>query len=1066
MNKLISILKNPILISGFFLLLLMAAVWFFGPALGLVRFDVRIFLVLALIVIWVILAFLLKGHTSAELPPVSVTPPSLPSLNIPTPRIDMVAPNLPAVNISASGAAFDPSTSSGAAGGSDDLVGFRGQLERAIQWMRRSPIASRPGMGDIVYRIPWYMVLGLPGSGKSSALAQSGLMFPYTDPDRTSGRRGIEPTRQCDLWIANEALFLDMAGRYCLEDRQPGAWSGLLDEIRRVRQNKPLDGILLFVDASELPAADAESLREKALRIRARIDETIQRLGMVLPVYLIFHKCDRLEGFQEYFRDLNESGRAQVWGCTLRREQYQNLQPHQEFEKEFALLSRVLLERRRKRLTTKGVEKQDRIYRFPLQWSLLRDSLSRFITPLFQPNTFRDRPVFRGFYFASSLQDGQVVDPLFAYMAKRLKSAEKRGPEGAPAEVKAYFLQNLFTNILFPDRVLSGTSAVSRRRGLWRKIALGLVFGIFLPLLMWPIISSYRESRNLIDAVEHARIAPASAVKSAAEVQILKELRLVLERNDPHFATDGGRRFYWGLYIADQVMEPARRIYASRLKRNFIGPSVEDIRRELSNLPELPPTTLELRRSNRRCYLLLKSFLMMSEANRADSDYMPGDDAEILKFWQQDASADLEEVKRQLVFYAHLLEKHSRPDLLVPLDGDGQRLVARKRNYLGDIDLLANYYNRLKQEGASQLSAMSLSLALEGKDTDLMQGAEQIPGIFTRAGWDRYAQKAIGTFSADYEKGYWVLSKTAPNLDPSLPPKEAMARKLSELYFSDYNRYWQSFLGETRLTSFENRREAAEKIGRLTRSQSSALYRFFKTVAANTFQGADAKNSGNAYLDRLTRNFQSLHQFVGTGDASAGSGIQSYLQVVAKVHQQLYAFVNAGESPDQIGALKASITEALSQTAGLLQNLDPEMNGLIQPLLEQPIKMALEKTPAVDGSAGSFPSQTLAPLVPPSPQSGVAAGGMVVGGRVIDKPQGIPLEKVVVYLLKQGNTEVTLSNYLALASTDSEGYFRFPKAIPPGVYGLYVKAKGYRLVAQDITLSSSSSQLKIGLQPE
>jgi len=131
----------------------------------------------------------------------------------------------------------------------------------------------------------------------------------------------------------------------------------------------------------------------------------------------------------------------------------------------------------------------------------------------------------------------------------------------------------------------------------------------------------------------------------------------------------------------------------------------------LQNIADTGLGMEELRRTNRRCYLLLKSFLMMSEPNRADQAYLQSSDAEILKFWLQGAVSDNREVENQLSFYAHLLGIHGSNDLLIPMDAAGHTLVSRKRAYLGDIDLLSNYYNRLKREGADQLTAMTLSQA-------------------------------------------------------------------------------------------------------------------------------------------------------------------------------------------------------------------------------------------------------------------------------------------------------------------------------------------------------------------
>ena len=45
---------------------------------------------------------------------------------------------------------------------------------------------SKMGAGAL-YSLPWYIIIGPPGSGKSTALQESGLNFPYM----SQGRRGI-----------------------------------------------------------------------------------------------------------------------------------------------------------------------------------------------------------------------------------------------------------------------------------------------------------------------------------------------------------------------------------------------------------------------------------------------------------------------------------------------------------------------------------------------------------------------------------------------------------------------------------------------------------------------------------------------------------------------------------------------------------------------------------------------------------------------------------------------------------------------------------------------------------
>ena len=49
-------------------------------------------------------------------------------------------------------------------------------------------------------------------------------------------------------------------------------------------------------------------------RFRRRADELVQRLGVRFPVYLVFTKCDMLQGFVEFFGEMTRREREQIWG--------------------------------------------------------------------------------------------------------------------------------------------------------------------------------------------------------------------------------------------------------------------------------------------------------------------------------------------------------------------------------------------------------------------------------------------------------------------------------------------------------------------------------------------------------------------------------------------------------------------------------------------------------------------------------------------------------------------------------------------------------------------------------
>jgi hypothetical protein len=168
MNKLAAFFKNPIVISGLLLLVLIVLIWFLGPSVGLTRTDLRLFIILGLIMLWVILALLLKSQQSSALAttgtggagvsmqPPSFQPPSIqppyvqpPSIQPPyvqpptaqMPGVQYTAPTMPQANLQISSSGSTPMTNNPPEQ-VEEITAFRGQLERALQWLRGSKIAK------------------------------------------------------------------------------------------------------------------------------------------------------------------------------------------------------------------------------------------------------------------------------------------------------------------------------------------------------------------------------------------------------------------------------------------------------------------------------------------------------------------------------------------------------------------------------------------------------------------------------------------------------------------------------------------------------------------------------------------------------------------------------------------------------------------------------------------------------------------------------------------------------------------------------------------------------------
>ena len=109
-----------------------------------------------------------------------------------------------------------------------------------------------------------------------------------------------------------------------------------------------MNGVLIGYAITDILNKSANELKEDADQIRSRIDELTVKLGVELPVYLLFTKCDQLEGFSEFFEDLTQKQRDQIWGYTTSKDEFgdDSIEPARLFQREFSNLAAVLTRQR------------------------------------------------------------------------------------------------------------------------------------------------------------------------------------------------------------------------------------------------------------------------------------------------------------------------------------------------------------------------------------------------------------------------------------------------------------------------------------------------------------------------------------------------------------------------------------------------------------------------------------------------------------------------------------------------------------------------------------------------
>lgn len=395
----------------------------------------------------------------------------------------------------------------------------------AIDTVRKSHLKKQ---GNPLYVLPWYMVIGESGSGKTTSLNSARVASPYGDMGRVAGVSG---TRQCEWWFFEQAVVLDTAGRYSIpinEARDKDEWQRFLSLLLKYRRREPLNGLIVTVAADRLLEAGKEELEEYGRTMRQRMDELMRALGVRFPVYVLATKCDLIQGVNRFCESLPEKSLDQPMGIIN-----QDLSSDVEsfVEQAVATIDERLRNLRLQLLhhpSAKGADPA--LLLFPEEFETLKQGLAAFMTGAFRKNPYQETPMLRGIFFSSGRQEGNP----HSYFTRALGSTGE--VEALPGTSKGLFLHDFFSKVLPGDRSLF---APTRRALEWRILTgnLGLtswvILGIALcGLLSYSFVKNVRTIRDVSQEVTASRSLRGDISADLASLDSFrKEIMAVEEKN-------------------------------------------------------------------------------------------------------------------------------------------------------------------------------------------------------------------------------------------------------------------------------------------------------------------------------------------------------------------------------------------------------------------------------------------------------------------------------------------------------------------------------------------------------
>ncbi|PVB63590.1 type VI secretion system membrane subunit TssM [Labrenzia sp. 011] len=377
-----------------------------------------------------------------------------------------------------------------------------------------------------LYDLPWYLMIGPPGAGKTTALVHSGLKFANARGKGEAQKlEGLGGTRYCDWWFAENAVLIDTAGRYTTQDSDAEhdreGWLGFLRMLRKARPRQPVNGVMVSISLEDLMTLSEEELKLHTDAIRSRLIELYKTLKIDFPVYVIFTKADTIAGFMEFFGSYPESRRNLVWGATFQtREKNKNMVA--EVPAEFDLLVERLNEEMADRLQEEPDPRARlMLYGFPTQVAALRERMTGFLNAIFEPSRYYPNAVLRGFYFTSGTQTGTAIDRVIGSMSQAFGTAYQAA--ALSGQGKSYFLRDLLTKVIIGEAgwVTHNRQAVrmatAARIGAYAAIAL-VTIGLGT---LWTV--SYLNNRALIDETAKAVAAVRAEGEGVLDQRVVRD---------------------------------------------------------------------------------------------------------------------------------------------------------------------------------------------------------------------------------------------------------------------------------------------------------------------------------------------------------------------------------------------------------------------------------------------------------------------------------------------------------------------------------------------------------------
>ena len=748
---------------------------------------------------------------------------------------------------------------------------------------------------ETLYDLPWYLVMGEEGAGKTSLLRDAELHLTYQSYNHISHR-----TATFQWVLAEEGLFIDLPHDFCWQKnaQQKFNWQMFLKYLRKTRVRRPLNGVILTINLRELAEGKLDDWQES---VRVRIHELQQKLGMQIPVYVVLTHVDSIAGFPEFAMRFTDKERAEVMGVTFDTD---DKIPLDRFPFRYDEMIAGLNMRLKRDLDQEWMsDKSGEMYYFPMQMAALREKLLSCAKTLFSERRYFSHVNWRGLYFVSNGVNSNarydVILDEATFDVTELPKAFK---------TRRFFIEGLFSHAILKESEIVGVQPFyAKHYSLMHKAKLvSLVGGTAVLLGLWVTSMVKHDTYN---QTVLATLQNQTAKEGAVQVSSDQSLNAVYGKlntlgNLYHQGEDANGSFWLhlGLLSYPSTVKSVKALYSQALSQNYLPYVMNTLHSGLEHA--VGESSNNSMNNVENLYNWLSAYLMFNELkqmnitqveNLLDSNFagtFQGNAA--LQNWLDVRLNDL----LQFGFSAQTLD---------------QNLIQKARRALWNSPVYMQAYLLLKINAiGSNQNSFAIAGQMSADSTEVFNNLNQatVPAFFTKQGYDSIYEKQASDSLDQVAHQSWVLGSDY-HVNYSDSDLKKYQAQMNSLYWTDYINVWDNALSQVNVASFQNLQQEIDVLSTLTQKDSPIVSILqvvkdnsdYGNVVSSDMSGAGFSGKGSRgaslashYASDATDNIVTNHYLPLIGllqKSSQGEPIQNVITSLVALQQYLQGIANS-----------------------------------------------------------------------------------------------------------------------------------------------------------------------------